>query len=341
MKIICLLVWNILTVFGIPHSEIPTGPLTHYENQQVDVEVAANGVKKWGVPASIIKSARYPDCKMVPSKNDGYEQKIDEWVNNQDPNKDEIPEGQRYATYFVKKRLAVRLSSWPKAGANARPSPKKFQFIATRKPIERGSKHTATGPNEFETKLGEIYCENSRVEGLNVNKVYKDCGIEQYLVGVCFFDKQVNPTNPGSNKLDLDKVFSHYGQGEVNDVNNVRRNVEAHCKNVVEFYLSGTGRYGGTVRTNAEKLKIVMKGARLAGYGTLIWYDHPRDEVLGPNCFTGWKWGSSMDWITKSDADFVQFYLDTKRYGLWYFCNAGVGAEAMLAIVNALGHGWQ
>ena len=324
------MVFNILVVSGIKHSEIPDRSMGYYENRQVDIEVASGGFIKYGLPESIIESARYPNCKMKPRKNEGWEEKIKEWGSDPDPNKDEIPEIHRYATYFVKKRLTVSPMVRPQKKFDIlpnRPIPQRFHFVATRNKIRDENEHIPGRSNEFKTQLGEIYCENSQFEGLHVDKFHKDCGIEQYLVGLCFFDGQVN-----SNMLKLDDVFSHYDQDEVNDPDNVRGKVESDCTHVVEFFSPGPS-IGRVARSDAKKLLMTLKGARLAGYGALIWYNHPQDEDAGLECYDefGWEWGSSTDLITKNEEDFFQFYTDTKKYSLWYFCSLKEGSDAMIS----------
>ena len=352
-----MLIYNAFAVYGIKHSEIPLGGIKkhqqdvqqvletpigdatlgatgeYYETKQVDVEVASKALAKWGVPESKRKSRRYPNCKMRSIDNDQYEQKIDEWLQNLDLiNRGKIPEIHRYATYFIKKQVkAQHHQAQPgpssKVGG-ARPVAIRFHFTAVRykthsDPLGKG------GEGARKNHLGDIYCGNSRIQELDVSERYeRTCGIEQYLIGVCFFDDEANPAlDPtllrGLFNLDLDRVFSHYGTGEANDVENVRDNVKAHCNNLVEYNGKSRGSMGNPhQRANARKLWMVMKGARYASYGMLIWYEHPRDEDAGPNCFKGWKWGSSTDLITKSDAEFLQFYRDTSKYGRWYFCKA-------------------
>ena len=101
----------------------------------------------------------------------------------------------------------------------------------------------------------------------------------------------------------------------INDPANVRGYVENHCTNIVEFYLPG-------VKHDAKKLLMAAQGARLAGYGVLIWYE---------NAY-GWKRGTSIDLLQKNDETLFQFYRDTNEYGLWYFCKTDLVSECMAGI---------
>ena len=353
------MIYNALAVYGIKHSEIPLGGIKkhqqdvqqvletpigdatlgatgeYYETKQVDVEVASKAVAKWAVPESKRKSRRYPNCRMRSKDNEQYEEKIDEWLQNIDLiNREKIPEIHRYATYFIKKQVKAQhhqAQPGPSAKADAaRPVAIRIHFSAVRSKRDSGPLGKGGwGGKKPKNQLGGIYCGNSRIEELDISQGYEGtCGIEQYLVGVCFFDDEANPAlDPtllrGVFNFDLDRVFSHYGKGEANDVENVRDNVKAHCNNLVEYNGKSRGAMGNPhQRVNARKLWMVMKGARYASYGMLIWYEHPHDEDAGPNCFKGWKWGSSTDLIEKSDAEFFQFYRDTSKYGRWYFCKA-------------------
>ena len=79
-------------------------------------------------------------------------------------------------------------------------------------------------------------------------------------------DEEVNQSHGGiismeSYLLDMDQVFSHYGKGEINDISNVRAQVESHCDNVIEVHIESHGT-GPRARPSAKKLWAIMKGAR-------------------------------------------------------------------------------
>ena len=232
------------------------------------------------------------------------------------------------------------------ASYEQKPFKPKYQFVATRKRIENENDHKAGQPNVFARQMGSIYCENSHVEGLTVTNEIKakqhdrHCGIMQYLVALCFFDRDVNP---GINKptywfykLDLPDVFSHYRK-DVDDVNqlfndpkNIQRYVETQCKNVVEFEMIQQSRTltAALGPATARLLRQVMEGARYAGYGTIIWYRHDEDGDL--DCDNhAWGRGSSTDLLKAFEGDenervLVQFYINTRKYKRWYFCDAPV-----------------
>ena len=327
--------YNILAVFSIKHSDIPERKLELYETRQVDVAVG------------IVHSINYPDCKMKPHQNHDYPGLMT------DENPASNPTLFQIATYFVKKRLTVQ----PRARAHAKPiaksrgrptGSKRFQFIATRKPIDPIDllphiNPDDDRPNEFPTQLASIYCENAKVDKLTLHQQGSvglpetgNCGIEQYLVGLCFLDDDVNQINRHSYQLDMDQVFSHYGKGKINDVGNVRAQVEGHCDQVIEVHMPGSGS-GPRAQLNAKRLRAILQGARYAAYNMLIWYEH-RDNG-GPDCDRMWKWGSSLDWIRKGDAEFLEFYQISSKYRLWYFCGVDISKEA--TIVGQVPHGYE
>ena len=257
-----------MVVFGIGHSEIPDRPLGRFETRQVDV----------GNP-----SINYPNCKMDPRMNHEHRQNLDKYKYDleaeklkppHEAKKVEKPIPQPYVTYYVTKRLTTQ----PNAKPSAKPGPsrgvfKRYQFIATRQPLDE-NKHKTARPNEFASQIGSIYCEDSKA--INLKVVFESavkCGIEQYLVGLCFMDEEVNQSHGGmismeSYLLDMDQVFSHYGKGEINDISNVRAQVESHCDNVIEVHMESHGT-GTRARPSAKKLWAIMKGARYQRYYNL------------------------------------------------------------------------
>ena len=311
-----------MTVFNIKHSEIPERKLDLDETIQVDVGVAVvhAGLQMGG-------STIYPACKLKPEQN-----------YRPDP---------FYATYFIKKRLTAQPKATPKARAKGNPNPnprtpkplKRFQFIATRRPIDEADPINIVNAqsNEFPTQLGWIFCENSKVDKLRMrHDNANECGVEQYLVGLCFLDDDVNQINSNSYQLDLDQVFSHYGKGPINDMGNVRAQVEGHCNNVIEVHMERQ-RTGPRAHHNAKRLWKIIKGARYGKYGMLIWYEHPDNG--DPGCDKMWKWGSSFDILTKGDEEFFQFYQISNKYSVWYFCDVGdIVKEAM--VVGDVPQGW-
>ena len=323
-----LLACNILMVFAIKHSDIPVRKLDLDETIQVDVAVAG-----FHGHTQMVGSTNYPACKLKPEQN--YRPDLD-----------------LYATYFIKKRLTAQPKATPKARAKGNrvpkgkryiPTPKplkRFQFIATRRPIDETDPINVVNAhsNEFPTQLGWIFCENSKVDKLRMrHDNANECGVEQYLVGLCFLDDDVNQINSNSYQLDLDQVFSHYGKGAINDISNVRAQVEGHCNNVIEVHMERQ-RTGPRAHHNAKRLWKIIKGARYGKYGMLIWYKHPDNG--GPGCDTMWKWTSSFDILTKGDEEFFQFYQISNRYSLWYFCDVGdIVKEAM--VVGEVPHGFE
>ena len=115
-------------------------------------------------------------------------------------------------------------------------------------------------PNEFTSQIGSIHCENAKIGLLKVLPRSLGCGIEQYLAGLCFLDEEVNQITSESYQLDMDQIFSHYGKGEINDIGNVRAQVEGHCNNVIEVYLLGGS--GPSAHPSAKRLWAIMEGAR-------------------------------------------------------------------------------
>ena len=227
-----------------------------------------------------------------------------------------------------------------------KPFKPKYQFVATRKRIENENDHKPGLPNVFDRQIASIYCENSHVEGLTVTNDMKvrqhdrNCGIMQYLVALCFFDREVNP---GINKptywfykLDLPDVFSHYRKdlddaGTLfDDPYNIQGYVETQCKNVVEFEMiqKSTTLMSALGPATSRLLQQVIEGARYAGYGTIIWYRHDEDGDLDCDNHT-WGRGSSTDLLKAFEGDederlLIQFYLNTRKYKRWYFCDAPV-----------------
>ena len=147
--------------------------------------------------------------------------------------------------------------------------------------------------------------------------------------------------NPGINKptywfykLDLPDVFSHYRKDVddtntlFNDPHNIQGYVETKCKNVVEFEMIQQSRtlMAALGPATARLLLQVMEGARYAGYGTIIWYRHDEDGDL--DCDNhAWGRGSATDLLKAFEGDerlLVQFYLNTRKYKRWYFCDAPV-----------------
>ena len=90
----------------------------------------------------------------------------------------EKPIPKPYITYYVSKRLTTQ----PNAKPSAKPGPsrgglKRYQFIATRQPLDE-NKHKTARPNEFASQIGTIYCENAKAVGLNVvHESALKCGI--------------------------------------------------------------------------------------------------------------------------------------------------------------------
>ena len=241
-KTVVFLSYNVLVVFGIRHSEIPERPLGRYETRQVDV----------GIP-----STRYPNCKMRPRDNHEYKEKWEEYKKVLATNTPEAkaPDKDPFITYYVKKRLTIQPEAMPGPSGGS----KRYQIVATREPLDE-KKHMTGRPNEFTSQIGSIHGENAKIGLLKVLPRSLGCGIEQYLAGLCFLDEEVNQITSESYQLDMDQIFSHYGKGEINDIGNVRAQVEGHCNNVIEVYLLGGS--GPSAHPSAKRLRAIMEGAR-------------------------------------------------------------------------------
>ena len=179
-----LLVCNIINIIAIRNSDIPNREMKLNEIRKVD-----------------IRPKHYPDCKLHVKGNHDFDDGGDY-------------DKTKYSRYFIKKRLTV--GPQPVVGPNS--NRKKYQFIATRKPIVDESNHFRGDPNQFPSELGVIYCQDSQVylgrQGKgDLHISGRNCGIEQYLMALCLLDGDVNYSDfeldHRAKQLNLHNVFRY------------------------------------------------------------------------------------------------------------------------------------
>ena len=225
------------------------------------------------LPDWVQYSARHAakNCKTVigvQSKFNPIKKKREEWYFNR---------------YFIKKRKAVIDDNDM--------SVLKYQFIASVKPIIKGKNPGDVNdplgldedtlsiperPNEFQGQIASIFCERSIATGLrNLIPYAEDCGIQEFLVQLCFEDEDVNVRETGFTLydhigyIDLNRAFMH--DCTLPDCKEKRERVMSHvdkCVSLVGVRMPTKGNPGpGLPGERIRKLVTkYLRGATEAGF---------------------------------------------------------------------------
>ena len=213
--------------------------------------------------------------------------------------------------------------------------------LQQRSPITAADETNDNNRHAFPTQMGIIYYEKSQVILGNMPRAMAlNCGVEQYLIALCFFEDQAQWLRNRRLNLNMGDVFGHYGRAPVNDPENVQEHVDIHCNNVIEIkfprrhiVLASKGPANATPqdRENARLLKLVIEAAKHAHYNMYIFYKDENTEDCSPR----WEWGHTETWINKGQNEMLEHYLHTTKLGLWYFCQTG----SFMNVQNYFGSG--
>ena len=149
--------------------------------------------------------------------------------------------------------------------------PQRFQFVATRSPIQdtSGPPPTGTRLDPFPSHLGMIYCERSVLSGLigsyHTVRSRDGCGIEETLVSFCLNDRDVNVRPEHQLVHDWDKSHTYLNVQQIftRDPMYILPIVQDKCKRFAEFRLQGKG---GRGEVNYRRTIRHLRGSLLAKY---------------------------------------------------------------------------
>ena len=227
-------------------------------------------------------------CGMIPQGNHQYMYTIPRPI---------------HARYYIKKRVTV-------GAGNPR-----FQFIATRIPIENDHPPGAKSPNTFPSQLAVIYCEESVLSGLQLFRGdASDCGIEEILVTFCLNDPDVNlrpehllqvDWDIRHTYLDLQQIFLENPMGALPLFEN-------ECKRFASFKISfrRMGRY------NMRHQKMLTK-KYLRGSFINLW-----EYTIPPYRCRAWD-AYEIRWVLLRNENFDTVWNKNLevRGDTWYLCS--------------------
>ena len=242
------------------------------------------------ITIGVNRFSQYVDqqCRMIPRNNHRYMYTLPR---------------QNYSRYYIKKRVTV-------GAGNPR-----FQFIATRIPIENDHPPGAKAPNTFISQLAVIYCEKSVLSGLQLFQVgARDCGIEEILVTFCLNDPDVNlrpehllqvDWDIRHTYLDLQQIFLENPMGALPFFEN-------ECKRFALFKIST--RYFGRITWRRQK-DLTTKYLR--GSFINLW-----EYTIPPFRCQAWE-SYEIRWLLLRNANLNTAWnhnLDN-RENTWYLCS--------------------
>ena len=276
-----------------------------------------------------LERVRPQDCRMNP--NDNY-----------DP-RENGPQGlQQYVRYYIKKRRSIQ-------SARYHIMYPRYHFIVTRQPIDKallarydnvnppvpvftppvislvdqGLQEVVSYPtkaNEFETQLGRIFCEASKLSNLRVfyHRRNGRCGIQNILVRLCLEDPDVNEylrmrraslTNTVISDIDISRIFQPVVP-EVADTNtNMYELIMNNCKRFRAVARRGFGRGSGR-----QVMRYYLEGAHDSAFSRLIAFS-------GLVCPAP-TWGDYLVQDLLGNVDrFNTEYDSTSNNDFWYLCS--------------------
>ena len=158
-------------------------------------------------------------------------------------------------------------------------APQRFQFVATRIPIQDapGPLPPGTISNPFRSQLGVIYCGRSVLTGLlgavsGRARAHDNCGIEEILVSFCLNDQDVNVRPEHRLVQDWDQRHTYLDVQQIfaRDTVYILPIVEEQCKRVAAFRLqTRAGRSPGVLAGSPKAIRF-LRGALLKGYDYVV-----------------------------------------------------------------------